>query len=127
MRCYVCCLMVAIMGMAFIACAHAGEEQLAPGMTERDVAGIMGPPNFVRLERNGVQCLVYQPSERRFTNLIFIRDALIVAFRLGHLATVDSVYASEIDSHCSQIAAAWDLPPQHPETCFRKFWLRCEP
>ena len=120
------CLMAAI-SVVSISCVHAGEEQLAPGMTERDVVGIMGPPNTVQLERNGVQCLAYQPHERRFTNLIFLRDTLIVAFRLGHLATVESVYASEVDSHCSQIAAAWDLPPQHPVTCFRKFWLRCEP
>ena len=120
------CLMAA-MSVVSISSAHAGEEQLAPGMTERDVVGIMGPPNTVQLERNGVQCLSYQPYERRFTNLIFLRDTLIVAFRLGHLATVESVYASEVDSHCSQIAAAWDLPPQHPVTCFRKFWLRCEP
>jgi hypothetical protein len=123
----ICCLMAAVMNVVSISCAHAGAEQLAPGMTEREVAGIMGPPNSVRLERNGVQCLAYQPYERRFTNLIFLRDTLIVAFRLGHLTTVDSVYASEIDSHCSQIAAAWDLPPQHPVACFRKFWLRCEP
>jgi hypothetical protein len=123
----ICRLVAAVMSVASISCAHAGAEQLAPGMTERDVVGIMGPPNIVRLERNGVQCLVYQPYDRRFTNLIFLRDTLIVAFRLGHLATVDSVYASEIDRQCSQIAAAWDLPPQHPVTCFRKFWLRCEP
>jgi hypothetical protein len=123
----ICCLVASVMSVVSISCAHAGAEQLAPGMTERDAVGIMGPPNIVRLERNGVQCLVYQPYERRFTNLIFLRDTLIVAFRLGHLATVDSVYASEIDNHCSQIAAAWDLPPQHPVACFRKFWLRCEP
>ena len=95
----ICCLMAAVMSVVSISCAHAGAEQLAPGMTEREVAVIMGPPNIVRLERNGVQCLAYQPYERRFTNLIFLRDTLIVAFRLGHLATVDSVYASEIDSH----------------------------
>ena len=127
MSCYSWCLLAAFMSVASILCAHAGEEQLTPGMTEADVAGIMGPPTVVRLERNGVQCLVYQPSERRITNLVFIRDTLVVAFRLGHLATVESVYASEVDHRCSQIASAWDPPPQHPITCFRKFWLSCEP
>jgi len=127
MRCNAYSLMVAIMSAAAISSAHAGEEQLAPGMTERDVVAIMGPPTFERLERNGVQCLAYQPSDRRVTNLIFLRDTLVVAFRLGRLATTESVYASDIDRRCSQIAAAWDPPPQHSVTCFRKFYLGCEP
>jgi hypothetical protein len=112
---------------ALISGAQAGEEQLAPGMTPHEVVGIMGPPTSARLERNGVQCLVYRPSERRVTNLIFLRDVLVAVFRLGHLATVETVYASDAETRCSQIAADWDRPPEHPATCFRKFYLRCEP
>ena len=81
----ICCLMAAVLSGVSISCAHAdGAGELLPGMTEHDVVGIMGPPTSVRLERNGVQCLVYRPSERRATNLIFLRDVLLAVFRLGH-------------------------------------------
>jgi hypothetical protein len=122
-----CQLMVAGIVAALISGAQAGEEQLAPGMTAQEVVGIMGPPTSARLERNGVQCLVYRPSARRVTNLIFLRDVLLAAFRLGHLATVETVYASDAETRCSQIAADWDRPLEHPVTCFRKFYLRCQP
>jgi hypothetical protein len=120
-------LMVAGIVAALISGAQAGEEQLAPGMTPQEVVGIMGPPTSARLERNGVQCLVYRASERRVTNLIFLRDVLVAVFLLGHLATVETVYASDAETRCSQIAADWDRPVEHPVTCFRKLYLRCEP
>ena len=122
-----CQLVVAGIIAALISGAQAGEEQLAPGMTPQEVVGIMGPPTSARLERNGIQCLLYRPPERRVTNLIFLRDVLVTVFRLGHLATVETVYASDAETRCSQIAADWDRPPEHPVTCFRKLYLRCEP
>ena len=122
-----CQLVVASIIAALISGAQAGDEQLAPGMTPQEVVGIMGPPSIARLERNGVQCLVYRPSERRVTHLIFLRDVLLAVFRLGHLATVETVYASDAETRCSQIAADWDRPLEHPVTCFRKFCLRCPP
>ena len=122
-----CQLVVAGIIAALILGAQTGEEQLAPGMTPQEVAGIMGPPTSARLERNGVQCLVYRPSGRRVTNLIFLRDVLLAAFRLGHLANVETVYASDAETRCSQIAADWDRPLEHSVTCFRKLYLRCLP
>ena len=113
--------------LASISFASAGDEQLVPGMTEQEVVAIMGPPTSARLERNGTQCLVYRPSGKRITNLIFLRDVLIAAFRLGHLAAVETVYASDAEIRCSQIAADFDRPLEHPATCFRKLYLRCEP
>jgi len=78
-----CQLVVASIIAALISGAQAGDEQLAPGMTPQEVVGIMGPPSIARLERNGVQCLVYRPSERRVTHLIFLRDVLLTVFRLA--------------------------------------------
>ena len=115
-------------GMLMLAWGSAradNSEQLMPGMTEREVVRMMGPASVVKLERNGVLCFAYEPYERRHTNFIFVRDALIVAFHAGILVSTESARSSDIDHRCSQIAAGWDSPEEHAITCFRKFWLRC--
>jgi hypothetical protein len=128
MRWHICFLIAATMWIAPIANASAGadgSERLALGMTGREVALIMGQPNVVTLERNGVVCLVYQRYESRFAALVFVRDALIVALRHGALVANEPARSSEIGAHCSRIASAWDPSPGHPIACYRKFWLGC--
>jgi hypothetical protein len=118
------CLIAAVFSTTAIALAN-DEYRLQLGMTPREVEKTIGPPDVVRLERNGVRCFGYQPHPQRLPNVLLVRETLLIAFRANRLVEHIDVYPYDIDLQCSQIASEWDLPPSNPITCFRKFWLGC--
>jgi hypothetical protein len=94
-------------------------QGIALGMTESQVVRAMGRPAAIRLERNAVVCFGYPPDERGLLDRL-----QVLSFRSGILVSIDNS-RSGLDRYCSRAAAAWDLPPLHTVTCFRKFWLKC--
>jgi hypothetical protein len=94
-------------------------QGIALGMTEPQVVRAMGRPAAIRLERNAVVCFGYPPAERGLLDRL-----QVLSFRSGILVSIDNS-RSGLDRYCSRAAAAWDLPPLHTVTCFRKFWLKC--
>lgn len=72
-------LVVVFLGIALPHCASAGE--LAQGMPKREVLGVLGPPDAVRIERNAVVCLTYSLHERAVWSRVFGKRVHVVAQR----------------------------------------------
>ena len=107
------CLIAAVFSTTAVAFAN-DERPLQLGMTPREVEKTIGPPDVVRLERNGVRCFGYQPHPQRLPNVLLVREALLIAFRANRLVEHLDVYPYDIDLRCSQIAGEWDCPLPAP-------------
>ena len=83
---------------------------LAPGMSEAEVVRLMGPPDAVRLERNGVVCLTYAMQEHRMLSRLFGQRTAVVALKENRLVTCETVRSQSIRFHCSHIAGRWAPP-----------------
>jgi hypothetical protein len=87
---------------------------LAIGMSEREVVALLGPPDAVRLERNGVVCLTYEQQQHRVFSRLFGERTQVIALKDNHLVDDDTVRTRDIRFHCSHVAGRWDPPMREP-------------
>lgn len=108
--------------------ASAGNlGELTPGMSEREVMQVMGRPDAIRLERNGVVCLTYGPREHAVLARIFGQRAGVIAFKENRLVNYETVHTAALCFHCSDMAAKWDPPMRPPLVCDDRWGPRCRP
>jgi len=106
--------------------ANAGSPgELAMGMSEHAVVRVMGPPDAVRLERNGVLCLTYQLHQHRLWSRLFGTRTILVALKDNGFVDYETVRTEAIRSHCSRIAGRWDPPMRQPLICEDRWSPRC--
>ena len=105
--------------------ANAGD--LIPGMTEHEVVQVLGPPDAVRLERNGLVCLTYAVLEHRILEHVFGSRTHVVALKENRLVNHETVRTQAIRFHCSDVAARWDPPMRGPLVCDDRWAPRCRP
>jgi hypothetical protein len=105
-------LFVVCLGLALPQSSSAGD--LPMGMSEREVVARLGPPDAVRLERNGVVCLTYEQQQHRVWLRLFGERTLVIALKDNHLVDDDTVRTREVRFHCSHVAARWDPPMREP-------------
>jgi hypothetical protein len=91
----------------------SGAGDLALGMSRRGVVALLGPPDAVRLERNGVVCLTYDVHRRWLWLRLFGERTEVVALKDDHLVDDDTVRTRDVRFHCSDVAGRWD-PPMRP-------------
>ena len=103
----------------------AGAGDLAPGMTEHEVGEVLGPPDAVRLERNGVVCLTYAVHEHRVLARLFGSRAHVVSLKENRLVNDETVRTQAIN--CSDVAARWDPPIRGLPVCDDRWAPRCRP
>jgi hypothetical protein len=105
--------------------ASAGElGDLELGMTREEVVARLGPPDAVRLERNGVVCFTYELNEPRLLSHIFHARTGLVALKENRLVHQDVVRTGATRFACSHIAQQWDPPSRAPLICDGR-WRRC--
>ena len=105
-------LVLVCLSLVLAQAAIAGD--LAIGMSERDVVALLGPPDAVRLERNGVVCLTYEPQQHRVWSRLFGERTQVLALKDNHLVDDDTVRTREVRFHCSHVASRWDPPMREP-------------
>ena len=105
-------LFVVCLGLALPQSSSAGD--LPMGMSEREVVARLGPPDAVRLERNGVVCLTYEQQQHRVWLRLFGERTLVIALKDNHLVDDDTVRTREVRFHCSHVAGRWDPPMREP-------------
>ena len=105
-------LVLVCLSLVLAQAAIAGD--LAIGMSERDVVALLGPPDAVRLERNGVVCLTYEPQQHRVWSRLFGERTQVLALKDNHLVDDDTVRTREVRFHCSRVASRWDPPMREP-------------
>jgi hypothetical protein len=99
-------------------CAGASSlRELVAGMSKNEVMRVMGPPDALRLERNGVVCLTYEMHEHRLWSRLFGQRTHLVALKDDRLIDDATIRSERIRSQCSQIAARWDPPMRRPLIC----------
>ena len=108
-------LVVVCLSVALPQYASAGDLTL--GMSEREVLGVMGPPDAVRLERNAVVCLTYALRERGVLSRAFGQSAHVVALKENRLVDYDTVRPEAIRLYCSRVAGRWDPSMPRFSTC----------
>jgi hypothetical protein len=104
-------------------CATAGE--LAPGMSRADVVQLIGPPDAVRLERNGVVCLSYALNGRGLFERAFGARTRIVALKENRFFDDAVVRSDSVRFHCSRLAGRWDPPMRAPLVCDDRWGRGC--
>ena len=72
-------LVVICLSVALPHCASA--DDLAHGMSEREVLSLMGPPDAARLERNGVVCLTYALHEHLVWSHLFGQRRRVITLK----------------------------------------------
>ena len=105
-------LLIVCLSLAMPQASSAGD--LPIGMSEREVIALLGPPDAVRLERNGVVCLTYEQPQHRVWLRLFGERTQVVALKDNHLVDADTVRTRDVRFHCSYIAGRWDLPMREP-------------
>ena len=110
-------------GSAF--CAAAGD--LAPGMSRADVVGVIGPPDAVRVERNGVVCLSYALVGRGLFDRVLGARTRIVALKENRFFDDAVVRSDSVRFHCSRLAGQWDPPMRAPLVCDERWRRGCSP
>ena len=105
-------LLIVCLSLAMPQASSAGD--LPIGMSEREVVALLGPPDAVRLERNGVVCLTYEQQQHRVWLRLFGERTQVVALKDNHLVDNDTVRTREVRFHCSYIAGRWDPPMREP-------------
>jgi len=105
----------------------AGAGDLAPGMSEHEVVQVLGPPDAVRLERNGVICLTYAVPQHRVLLHVFGSRTHVVALKENRLVNHETVRTETTRFHCSHVASRWDPPMREPLVCDDRWAPRCTP
>ena len=82
-------------------------------MSKREVLGVLGPPDAVRIESNAVVCLTYSLHERAVWSRVFGKRVHVVALKENRLVSYETVRAEAIRFYCSRIAGRWD-----PSICY---------
>jgi hypothetical protein len=95
--------------------AAAGD--LAPGMSGAAVVAVIGQPDAVRLERNGVVCLTYALDGHRLWTRLFGTRTRIVALKEDHFFEEAVVRSERVRFYCSSVAGRWDPPMREPLVC----------
>jgi hypothetical protein len=105
--------------------ALAGElGELLPGMSREQVVAALGPPDAVRLERNGVVCLTYELNRPWILAHAFGARTGLVALKENRLVHQDVVRTGAARFACSHVAGWWDPPSRAPIICDGR-WRRC--
>jgi hypothetical protein len=126
MRSRTACLAL-ILSVGLPACAYAGNPgDLVPGMSEAQVVELVGPPDAVRLERNGVVCLTYGSREHVVLARLFGKRTGVVALKDNRLVNYETIHTGNIRFHCSHVAAKWDPPMGPPLVCDDRWGPRCQ-
>ena len=84
--------------------AEAGTlTDLAPGMCQAEVVHVVGPPDAVRLERNGVVCLTYGSREHAALAPIFGQRTGVIVFKENRLVNYETVRTAALRFHWSDM------------------------
>ena len=105
-------ILIFCLSLALPQSTNAGD--LPMGISEREVVALLGPPDAVRLERNGVVCLTYEQQQYRVWLRLFGERTQVIALKDNHLVDDDTVRTREVRFHCSYIAGRWDPPMREP-------------
>ena len=105
----------------------ASASDLTPGMSEREVLAVLGPPDAVRLERNAVVCLTYDAHENRLWSLAFGQRIRVIALKENRLVDDDGVRPGSVRHHCSRIAGRWDPSIPRASACVDRRAPSCAP
>jgi len=119
--------LVLVLCVGLPACAYAGNPgDLVPGMSQAQVVEVVGQPDAVRLERNGVVCLSYGLREHVVLARLFGTRTGVVALKDNRLVNYETIHAGDIRFHCSHIAAKWDPPMGPPVVCDDRWGPHCQ-
>jgi hypothetical protein len=103
--------------------AVAGD--LEPGMSQADVVAVIGRPDAVRLERNGVVCLTYEPHERRIWSHVLGARTRVIALKANRFVDDATIRSERVRFHCSRVAERWDPPWRGPLICDARWRRGC--
>ena len=117
-------ILVICLSLALPQCASASD--LTPGMSEHEVAAVMGPPDAIRLERNAVVCLTYGTHEHTVWSRVFGRIR-VIALKENSLVDDTDVRPGNVRHHCSRIAGRWDPYIPRASACDDQRAPRCAP
>jgi hypothetical protein len=110
--------------LSVAAAVSAVAGNLAPGMSRGDVVKLIGRPDAVRLERNGVVCLTYELHQRRFWSHLLGARTRIIALKENRFFDDTTIRSERVRFHCSRMAGRFDPPMRGPLICDER-WRRC--
>ena len=107
-----------------VSCSAAADP-LAFGMSRADVVAVVGPPDAVRLERNGVVCLTYALDGHRLLSHILGARTRIIALKEDRFLDEAIVRSERVRFYCSAVAGRWDPPMRGPLVCDDRWRRGC--
>jgi hypothetical protein len=119
---------VVVLCLGIVTPVRAGANTLrdiVDGMSKSEVLRVMGSPDAVRLERNGVVCLTYEGHEHGLWSRLFGQRTHLLALKDDRLVDDATIRSENVRAHCSQIAARWDRPMRRPQICGDLGEARC--